>query len=200
MRLSFSVDTDTAERLSRYKAFLKVETHRLKLWHRGGAAGREICRARAAMLDALLRHLWTLARSSLSPQGQKEFPPLALAAIGGYGRAELNPYSDIDFMFLHYGQVASGKPLPYLSRLIDGVLYPLWDIGLKIGYSVRSIGDCVKVANTDMQSKTSLIESRLIIGDEKLFKKFQRVLIDKCVDGYEEKYIAARVEDQHARP
>jgi [protein-PII] uridylyltransferase len=198
-RLSFSTDLDTAERLSRYKGFLKVETHRLKLWHRGGASGHEVCRARAAMVDALLQHLWGLARSSLSLQAQKEFPPLTLAAIGGYGRAELNPYSDVDFMFLHDGQVAAGKPLPYLSRLIDGVLYPLWDIGLKIGYSVRSIDDCVKVANTDMQSKTSLIESRLIIGDEKLFKKFQRVLIDKCVDGYEEKYIAARVEDQQAR-
>ncbi|HLZ54358.1 MAG TPA: [protein-PII] uridylyltransferase, partial [Verrucomicrobiae bacterium] len=176
-RLTFPADASAAERLSRYKGFLKVETHRLKLWHRGGAEGQEICGARAAMLDALLRHLWNTARSSLSPQAQKEFPPLALAAIGGYGRAELNPYSDIDFMFLHDGQVAAGKPLPYLSRLIDGVLYPLWDIGLKIGYAVRSINDCVKVANTDMQSKTSLIESRLIIGDEKLFKKFQRTLI-----------------------
>ena len=197
--MSLPAGTDPAERLSRYKGFLKVETHRLKLWHRGGAGGREICQARAAMLDALVRHLWNLARSSLSLQAQKEFPPLALVAIGGYGRAELNPYSDIDFMFLHDGQVASGKPLPCLSRLIDGVLYPLWDIGLKIGYSVRSIDDCVKVANTDMQSKTSLIESRLIVGDEKLFKKFQRVITDKCVDGFEEKYIAARVADQQAR-
>ena len=197
--MTFPADASAAERLSRYKGFLKVETHRLKLWHRGGAEGQEICGARAAMLDALLRHLWNTARSSLSPQAQKEFPPLALAAIGGYGRAELNPYSDIDFMFLHDGQVAAGKPLPYLSRLIDGVLYPLWDIGLKIGYAVRSINDCVKVANTDMQSKTSLIESRLIIGDEKLFKKFQRTLIARCVDGFEEKYIALRVEDQQAR-
>ena len=151
------------------------------------------------MLDALLRHLWESARGSLSPQAQKEFPPLALVAIGGYGRAELNPHSDIDFMFLHDGQVAAGKPLPYLSKLIDGVLYPLWDIGLKVGHAVRSIDDCVKVANTDMQSKTSLIEARLIVGDEALFKKFQKTLVDKCVDGFEEKYIAARVEDQAAR-
>lgn len=198
-RLPFPASADTTERLSRCKGFLKVETHRLKLWHRGGAAGREICRARAAMLDALLRHLWMSARGSLSPQAQKEFPPLSLVAIGGYGRAELNPYSDIDFMFLHDGQVAAGKPLPYLSKLIDGVLYPLWDIGLKVGHAVRSIDDCVKVANTDMQSKTSLIESRLIAGDEALFKKFQRVIVDKCVDGYENKYIAERVEDQKAR-
>ncbi len=124
---------------------------------------------------------------------------MALVAIGGYGRAELNPFSDIDFMFLHDGQIAAGKPLPYLSKLIDGVLYPLWDIGLKVGHAVRSIDDCVKVANADMQSKTSLIESRLIIGQEKLFKKFQKVLIDKCVDGFEEKYIAARLEDQETR-
>ena len=102
-------------------------------------------------------------------------------------------------MFLHDGQIAANRPLPYLSRLIDGVLYPLWDVGLKVGHSVRSIDDCVKVANSDMQSKTSLIESRLIAGDEALFKKFQKALVAKCVDGFEDKYIALRLEDQSAR-
>jgi [protein-PII] uridylyltransferase len=198
-RLPLPPTGDAAEQLARYKAFLKVETHRLKMEHRAGAGGREICAARAAMLDALLRHLWEVAKTGLSPQAQKEFPPLALVAIGGYGRAELNPHSDIDFMFLHDGQVAVNKPLPYLSKLIDGVLYPLWDVGLKVGHAVRSIDDCVKVANMDMQSKTSLIEARLIIGDETLFKKFQKTLVAKCVVGFEEKYIAMRVEDQAAR-
>ncbi len=199
VRLALKPAGNAAERLARCKAFLKVETHRLKLLHRGGAGGRTICQARAAMLDALLRHLWGSARGSLSLQAQKEFPPLALIAIGGYGRGELNPYSDIDFMFLHDGQVAVGRPLPYLSKLIDGVLYPLWDIGLKVGHAVRSIDDCVKVANVDMQSKTSLIESRFIVGDEALFNKFQKTLVNKCVDGFEERYIAARLEDQTAR-
>jgi [protein-PII] uridylyltransferase len=111
----------------------------------------------------------------------------------------LNPHSDIDFMFLHDGQVAVGRPLPYLSRLIDGVLYPLWDIGLKVGHAVRSIDDCVKVANVDMQSKTSLIESRFIVGDEALFNRFQKTLVNKCIDGFEERYISARLEDQTAR-
>jgi len=173
-RLTFSSTTAPAEKLARYKTFLKVESHRLKLLHRGGADGREICQARAAILDALLRHLWVTAKSNLSAEAQQEFPPLALVAIGGFGRAELNPHSDIDFMFLHTGQVVAGKPLPYLAKLTDGILYPLWDLGLKIGYSVRDLDDCVKVANTDMQSKTSLIESRLIAGDEKLFAKFQK--------------------------
>jgi [protein-PII] uridylyltransferase len=199
-RLTLPPGRQPAQELARYKAFLKVETHRLKLRHRAGAGGLEICHARAAILDALLRHLWDAAKGSLSEQARKEFPQLALVAIGGYGRAELNPHSDIDFMFLHSGQVAAGtRPLPHLSRIIDGLLYPLWDVGLKIGHSVRSIDDCVKVANSDMQSKTSLIEARLIAGDDSLFKRFQKTLVSKCVTGYEQEYIAMRLADQAAR-
>ena len=198
-RLTFSPNATPAEKLARYKNFLKVESHRLKLLHRAGAEGREICQARASILDGLLQHLWDTAKKSLSAPTPKEFPAIALVAIGGFGRAELNPHSDIDFMFLHDGQVANGKPLPQLAKLIDGVLYPLWDIGLKVGYSVRNLDDCVKVANADMQSKTSLIESRLITGNEALFAKFQKVVVQKCVLGYEEKYIAARLEDQSTR-
>jgi [protein-PII] uridylyltransferase len=189
-----------AAELARYKTFLKVETHRLKILHRGGAGGLEICRARATLMDLLLRWMWDAVFNSFSAQSQKEFPEIALVAIGGYGRAELNPQSDIDFMFLHEGQVVAGnKPLPLLSKLMDGILYPLWDIGLKIGYSVRSIEDCVTAANEDMQSKTSLIEARRISGSEALFKKFQKTVLAKCVEGYEDKYIAARLQDQAAR-
>jgi len=198
-RLSFSPDATPAEKLARYKNFLKVETHRLKLLHRAGSGGREICQARAAILDELLKHLWESAVESLPAPAKKEFPTIALVAIGGFGRAELNPHSDIDFMFLHEGQVSAGKPLPLLAKLIDGILYPLWDIGLKIGYSVRDLADCVKVANTDMQSKTSMIESRLIIGNDALFEKFKRTLVSKCVVGYEQEYIKMRLEDQATR-
>src|SRR5207249_3982980 len=125
---------------------------------------------------------------------------LALVAIGGYGRAELNPHSDIDFMFLHNRQVAGGtRALPHLSKILDGILYSLWDIGLKVGHSVRSVDDCVKVANGDMQSKTSMIEARLITGDEVLFSKFQKTVVSKCVEGHEDEYVAARLADQAAR-
>ena len=199
-RLPLPPGREATQELARYKAFLKVETHRLKLFHRAGAGGLDVCTARALMIDLLLRHLWEAAKGALSEQARKEFPPLALVAIGGYGRAELNSHSDIDFMFLHNGQVVAGsRPLAHLSKMIDGILYPLWDIGLKVGHSVRSIEDCVKVANSDMQSKTSLIEARLIVGDEALFKKFQKTVAAKCVHDFEGQYIAARVEDQKAR-
>ena len=199
-RLVLPPGRQPAQELPRYKAFLKVETHRLKLHHRAGTGGLDICHARAAILDALLRHLWEAAKASLSEQGRSEFPSLALVAIGGYGRAELNPHSDIDIMFLHNRQVTVGaRALPHLSRIVDGLLYPLWDLGLKIGHSVRSVEDCVKEANRDMQSKTSLIEARLITGDEALFKRFEKTLVGKCVAGHEQEYIAMRLADQAAR-
>jgi [protein-PII] uridylyltransferase len=198
-RLPLPPGRPATQELARYKAFLKLETHRLKMGHRAGSGGMEICRARAGLLDVLLRYLWQTAEANLSPQAQKEFPPLALVAIGGYGRAELNPHSDIDFMFLHNGQIAASRALPHLSKVIDGVLYPLWDIGLKIGHSVRTIDECVKEAEKDMQSKTALIEARLIAGDTQMFNRFQKTLRAKCVTGHADEYIAMRIEDQNSR-
>lgn len=199
-RLALPAGTLPSQDLNRYRTFLKVEFHRVKLMHRAGAGGREVCAARAAVIDTLIRYLWEASRKALSAQAQKEFPAMALIALGGYGRGELNPYSDIDFMFLHDGQVVAGsKALPHLSKLMDGILYPLWDLGFKIGHSVRTIAECVQVANGDMQSKTSLIEARLVTGERKIFDKFEKTLVAKCVEGFEEEYITARVQDQAAR-
>ena len=188
------------QELARYKQFLKVETLRLKMLHRAGADGREICRARSAIIDLVLRSILEGVKAA-SPQLAQTGPPvLALVAIGGYGRAELNPHSDIDIMFLHESDMVSGgRARPALSELVDGVLYTLWDLGLKVGHSVRSVDDCVKVANSDMQSKTSLIEARRITGDETLFDRFNRALVAKCVIGHENEYIQMRLEDQAAR-
>src|SRR6185295_16271265 len=81
VRLPLPAGRQPAQELARYKTFLKVETHRLKILHRAGAKGQEICRARAEILDVLIRYLWEAAKSSLSTQAQNEFPPLALVAI-----------------------------------------------------------------------------------------------------------------------
>ena len=199
-RLVIEPGRHPSQEIARYKNFLKIETHRLKMLHRAGADGIEICAARAHILDLLLRHFWSAAKGSLSAQAQKEFPKISFIALGGYGRSELNPHSDIDFMFLHNGQVAgSGKPHPYLGRMIDGVLYPLWDLGFKVGHAIRTLDECVAEANKEMQSKTSVIEARLITGDEALFKKFQQTIVAKCVKPHVDGYIAARMEDQSTR-
>jgi [protein-PII] uridylyltransferase len=198
-RLVLPAGHSAVKELARYKGFLKLERHRLKLLHRAGAKGWEVCRAQAGVFDVLLRYLLETARRQ-TPQTRSTPPSFALVAIGGYGRGELNPCSDIDIMFLHAGDlVINSKPTAYLSAIIDGILYPLWDLGLKLGPTVRSIDDCVRVANSDMQSKTSLIEARLVAGDPGLFQRMQAVVLAKCVRGYEDDYIAARIQDQEAR-
>jgi [protein-PII] uridylyltransferase len=199
-RLVLPAQIHPREELARFRNFLKVETHRLKIVHRGGGEGRLVCQARSAIIDLLLRYILEGVKNAAPPPDKVPWPVFALVAIGGYGRSELNPHSDIDIMFLHEGDMVSqGKAQPALAALVDGLLYTLWDLGFKVGHSVRSVEDCVQVANSDMQSKTSLIEARLITGNEPLFDRFARNLVAKCVAGFENDYIAARMRDQAAR-
>src|SRR4051812_49691181 len=100
------------EELARHKNFLKVETHRLKMLHRAGGGGLEICRGRAAIIDILLRYLWNTAKSNLSPEAQKEFPQLSLAAIGGFLRARPKPPTDTYFIVLSNPPNACNPPFP----------------------------------------------------------------------------------------
>jgi len=89
-----------AGELGRYKRFLKGEAIRLKKLHRSGGLGREVCAARAAVIDALLQHLLRAALD-LAPLGKfRKEPAIAVIALGGYGRGELNPHSDVDIQFL----------------------------------------------------------------------------------------------------
>jgi [protein-PII] uridylyltransferase len=188
-----------SEELARYKRFLKIENSRLKILHRAGAGGLEVCRARAVVLDELIRHLLATALRAPEVEAVRKHP-LAIVAYGGYGRGELNPCSDVDIMFLHDGALVTGrKPSPQLSAVMDAILYTFWDLGLKVGHSVRSVEDCVEVANQDMQTKTSLIEARLVVGDERLFKRMQAVVTTKAVIGHQDEYIAARLKDQDDR-
>ena len=179
-----------ADELPRYKRVLKVESHRLQILHRGGAGGLEVCRARSAMMDVLIRHLWTSIQS-VFPAPKGKAPKVALVAFGGYGRGELNPFSDIDLMFLHAeGLAPEGPEMKTLSEWTGGLLYTLWDIGLKVGHAVRTVEDCIRLANEDMQAKTALIEARRVTGDEPLFEQLQREVVKRCVRRHEDEYMS----------
>jgi [protein-PII] uridylyltransferase len=198
-RLVLPQKKQPGDELARYKDFLKIENHRLQMLHRAGSNGLEVCNGRATMLDVLLRYILEPAQAKVLAQFGK-VPKFSLVAIGGYGRAQLNPFSDIDIMFLHeVDMVTAGKANAALAALTDALLYTLWDVGLKVGHSGRTVEDCVKVANKDMQSKTSLIEARLVTGDRPMFDRMQSVVVAKCVRGYEDVYIKARIEDQATR-
>ncbi|MCB1126386.1 MAG: [protein-PII] uridylyltransferase, partial [Verrucomicrobiae bacterium] len=186
------------EEKPRYRKYLDLETHRLKLAHRDGGSGLEICHARARMLDLVFCHLMQAATALERFQAPGAVAPHALVAIGGYGRAELNPHSDVDIMFLHsLPEAREDSPLPFLELMSRTML--MFDLFPKVGYSVRNLDDCVRVANSDMQSQTSLIEARLICGDRDLFERFQQTVRNKCIKGKENAYIEARMEDQASR-
>jgi len=145
-------------------------------------------------VDIVLRHLFDGAAAKA---GEVDLRELSLVAIGGYGRDELNPFSDVDIMFLHS---AKSREVPAaLNEVIQMILYMLWDIGFKVGHSTRSVAGAVKQANVDMLSKTSLLESRHVAGSPELFEEFRAEFLKRCVHGHEKEYILQRVENQAER-
>jgi [protein-PII] uridylyltransferase len=184
------------EVLPNYKKFLKVEEHRLRLRHQAGDSGREICARRAELVDVLLRYVFGAASSAAGRGNGKSDRALALIALGGYGRGELNPFSDVDVMLLHrQGTEVS----PRLEEMVNQILYLLWDSGFKVGHSTRSIKEAIAQANSDMQTKTAMLEARFLAGDTELAREFRRQFRSKCVVGHERDYVEMRMQDQVAR-
>ena len=181
------------EVLSTYKKFLKLEEHRLRLKHQAGGGGREICARRGELVDVILRHVFAAAANAV---GQSE-TSLALIALGGFGRGELNPFSDVDVMLLHGD--AAGKVSPYIEEMAEQILYLLWDIGFKVGHSTRSMKEALAQANHDMLTKTAMLESRFLAGDRVLAREFRNQFRTKCVIGSEREYVELRMRDQEAR-
>src|SRR5256885_5224316 len=184
------------EVLPLYKKFLNVEEHRLRLKHQAGGGGREICARRAELVDVLLQYVFGAAEASARGNGATK-APLALVALGGYGRGELNPFSDIDVMLLHHQEKKGISPL--LEEMVQQVLYLLWDSGFKVGHSTRSIKEAIAQANQDMRTKTAMLESRFLAGDAELAREFRRQFRSKCVNGCEREYVELRIQDQVAR-
>ncbi|MEK7850759.1 MAG: [protein-PII] uridylyltransferase [Deltaproteobacteria bacterium] len=151
--------------------------------HRSGASGFEIVSGHTHLIDRLLERLFIGARKDALARYPAKEERCSIVAIGGYGRGELNPHSDIDILFLYPSTIT-----PYLKALTEGILYYLWDLGLTVGFSTRTISDCVKIAKTDLTVRTALMDTRLIAGDEALYVEMEEVLlrdvVSKGVDGF----------------
>ncbi len=157
-------------RLDLLRQHLAFGYHSLKVRHVGGASGQESVQAYAGFIDDFLRQLFRISvedcrRTGLDPAR------LVLAALGGYGRGELHPSSDIDIMVIYEGEMT-----PSVQRITQEILYTLWDLGLQVGHSCRSLPDCLAIARTDFPSRTSMQEARYLAGDKRLFQRFQKVL------------------------
>ena len=155
------------ERIVHFKAYIVAEKERAKELHESGAKGLEVCTLLSESFDRLITVFYELAQEA-SP----EMSRVALVANGGYGRAQMFAGSDIDLLFL------LPKPSTALSKslkvAIDVVLYGLWDLNLKVGHAVRSIGENITEGKQDAITRTTLLDSRLVVGDAKLFGAFQK--------------------------
>lgn len=177
------------DRLAVFKRFRKLEEHRLKLWHTAGGGGREIARQRSDLIDILFRELL----DSVTPTtGDGPIEPFVVMAFGGYGRREMNPFSDVDIMFL----VERGRPSARLEEIIRESLIRLWDIGFKVGHSTRSVAQAIALANSDMLTKTSMLECRFLAGSRDIFNDFRDRFERDCIKGKEAAYVAWRFQNQ----
>jgi [protein-PII] uridylyltransferase len=161
----------------------------------GGARGPAVVAQMSALIDGLLRVVFEHAAERIFPApNPTRSDRLALVAVGGYGRAELAPQSDIDLLFLH-----PYKLTPHAEEVVEFVLYTLWDLGLKVGHAVRSLDEAVHRAREDMSVRTALLEARHVHGDPGLFEELQGRLRNEIMPGSEAGFVAAKLAERDAR-
>ena len=158
---------------------------------RVGASGTEVVSDFTSLVDTVLIGRYRSVvrqRSGDAPSGMQH---CCLVAVGGYGRRELAPYSDIDVMMLY--RTGGGTVVQDLSKQ---VFHHLWDLGFQVGHSVRSIHDCMVVAEGDLSAKTALMESRFLVGNPVVFQEFQRRFAKRVLGRRVGNFIREKLEER----
>ncbi|MFC3579671.1 [protein-PII] uridylyltransferase [Sphingomonas hylomeconis] len=146
----------------------RVEIERRLIEH--PSRGLESAASQAFLTDRLLRLIYDFTLERLYPVGNATTGErLTLIAVGGYGRGEMAPYSDLDIGFL-----TPWKQTGWAEQMIETMLYTLWDLGLKVGHSSRSLDDMVRQAKSDITIRTALLEARYVCGDTGLYEEASR--------------------------
>jgi len=157
--------------------------------------GTEVVHSSAHLVDQLVRAIYDFASTHVYPLANPTTgEQLAIAATGGYGRAELAPLSDIDLMFL-----VPYKSTPHTEQMVEYMLYMLWDMGLKVGHATRSVDECVSLAKSDLTIRTSLLETRWLWGDRGLYRKFERRFASDVVSGNGPAFVQAKLAERDSR-
>jgi len=182
------------ENLEDIERFLRNGEAWLRRGHEEGLAGREFCRHRASFIDRVIQRL--LKRSLSLLRDEKSPPGISLLAMGGYGREELSPYSDVDLLILH----PPGK-IKHLENHLQAILHPLWDWGLTVGHTVQTPKESLRAAHKDSDLFFSFLDARWIAGDKGTYlhwqKEFERTISRKETEMILE--IRKRGEARHAR-
>lgn len=198
VRLYVAEKCDRQDRLEIYKKWMAQEDLKLRKLHDKQTSGMKVVKARSHVIDQLLRHMFEYDMKAFEEEYGKLPFPTGLLALGGYGRAEMCPYSDVDIMFL-YPEKIRAKILPKFQEVFtERILYMLWDLGFKVGHSTRTIKQSMEEAKADVQSKNAMLESRLVAGSTNLFQIFEQAYRNFCNKNAQQ-YILDRLADQRAR-
>ncbi|PWE51628.1 [protein-PII] uridylyltransferase [Thioclava sp. NG1] len=158
-------------------------------------AARDTVEAYAQMTDGIVRSVLRIATTRLHPSGiRTEAERFAVLAVGGYGRAEMAPHSDVDLLFL-----TPYKVTPWAESVIESMLYMLWDLKLKVGHSSRTLDDCIRLGREDITIRTALLEHRCVGGDDKLAEALSLRLHHDLFEGTEAEFIEAKLEERSQR-
>ncbi len=147
------------------------ERDRILQIHRNGGTGQAIVRSITTLTDVVVTVLFQRADAACDPSLKRGSDGCALIALGGYGRQEMSPASDVDLMFVY-----PRKADAYLNTILHPVLSTLWDAGFVVGHCCRSIDDCVRMARMDLTSRTSMMEARYLAGKSEVYQAFSAKL------------------------
>lgn len=184
-----------AETLASLKeALAEAEADLQHVFEHGGRA-EALMPARSALYDSLISGLLDHASLHKFPAANPtKGEVLTAAAVGGYGRGELAPHSDIDLLFLQPVKVS-----PRSEQVIEYVLYMLWDLGLKVGQAVRTPDECVRMAKSDQTIATSLLEARHLWGDTDQFDEMKSAFWDKAIGNNPIGFVEAKLAERDER-
>lgn len=158
-------------------------------------AAREATRAYTWLTDCAVMTALQVASRHLHPlPNPTESERLTVFAVGGYGRGEMAPFSDVDLLFL-----TPYKITPWAESVIESTLYMLWDLKLKVGHASRTIRECIRLGTEDFTIRTALLEKRLLYGDDRLAADLDHRLRNDLFKGSEREFVEAKLEERDAR-
>jgi len=180
------------ERLKRLLKFAREEADRHLL---EDGNGRRCAEGLSNFQDELIRLVYGFAVGQVyRVTNPSDAEHMAVVATGGYGRRLLAPHSDLDLLFL-----LPYRQTPWGESVVEYVLYLLWDLGLKVGHATRNVEQSLKLARADVTIRTALLDSRLILGDEPLFKDLMRRFEREVVHGTAKQFVEAKLAERDER-
>ncbi|MAM62738.1 MAG: [protein-PII] uridylyltransferase [Maritimibacter sp.] len=158
-------------------------------------SARDAVQSYAWLTDCLVQTVFKVATERLHPlNNPTSSQRMAVLAVGGYGRFEMAPFSDVDLLFLTPYKITA-----WAESVIESMLYILWDLHLKVGHSSRTIKDCLRLGKEDFTIRTAMLEVRYVDGDTALAQELASNLFEDLFDGTAPEFIEAKLEERKER-